>query len=69
MDYRKLRAFIYTNPKLGSYKDLALFLGTSRQNISGKLKEGKGFTTEQMLKIKKGFNLSNDDLIELFFTE
>lgn len=49
--------------------DLAKILGLSQQRVSAKLNETKGaqFTQGEILVIKENYQLSNDELGDIFF--
>lgn len=63
----KLESVMRYNGETGS--DLCKFLGISRCTFSLKLNEknGSAFTINEIKKIRDHYNISKDDLVEIFF--
>lgn len=53
-----------------TYRDLAELLGISEQSISGKINEkGTEFKQGEIAKIKKRYNLTPEQVEEIFFAQ
>lgn len=67
MDGRKLKSILILNGE--SQKDLANVLELSPTTVSYKINESKGreFTQSEIRKIKEHYDLSAEDINEIFF--
>ena len=64
--YPELRMLIWR--KYGTIKNFARALGVTEVTASAKLTGRSSFSLDEIKKVKKMFNLSNDDVWNIFFT-
>lgn len=68
MDKYKLEYIMRTHGDTAG--DLALYLGISRSTFSGKINEKRtGFTQSEILAIKKRYDLSAEEVGQIFFAD
>jgi transcriptional regulator with XRE-family HTH domain len=48
---------------------LAEYLGIAMKTLRSKLNDESQFTQKEIIKIKKRYNLTNDEVVELFIKE
>lgn len=65
-NYSYLRGFVNDNPKIGSDKEFAKFLGITTQELNKKYSGEHQFTVKQILHTKNSFNLSAKE-VDLYF--
>lgn len=67
MDKNKLKSKMILNGDTGS--DLAEYLSISRTTLSSKMNNnGSEFTQGEILKIKEKYNLTGNEIDEIFFS-
>lgn len=66
INYSYLKGFVRDCPDLGSDKAFASFLRISPQELNKKYSSAHSFTTAQILKVKKAFNLTPEQ-VDLYF--
>lgn len=66
-NYSYLRGFILDNKRLGTLESFAKFLNISNQALYSKMNGETRFTQDQIAKVKKEFDLSDEDVVKFFF--
>lgn len=66
-NYSYLRGFIFDNKRLGTLESFAKFLNISNQALHSKMTGATRFTQDQIAKVKKEFDLSDEDVVKFFF--
>lgn len=67
MNKQKLRSFMLLNGD--TYKSLSDYLGISKSTFSSKINETNncGFTQKEIVKIKIRYNLTSENIDDIFF--
>ena len=68
-DFTYLLAFVRQEKELVTIKNLAKFLGISTTCLNNKIMNKTNFNAEEIGKMKKHFNLTNDQIALFFFHE
>lgn len=68
MNSQELRVEMIRHNETGEH--LAAYLGISRQTLSNKMSysQNSDFTQAEIAKIKEHYDLSNDRIVEIFFS-
>lgn len=68
-DFTYLLAFVRQEKELVTIKNLAKFLGISTTCLNNKIMNKTNFNAREIGKMKKHFNLTNDQISLFFFNE
>ena len=68
-DYSYLRGFVYSNKSLRNLIGLANMLNIKSASLHQKLNNETSFSQHEIMLIKETFNLSNEEIIKMFFTK